>query len=113
MGDETDKASNRRQAVQCRFCGHYYIRPCTASTQAECLNVKLATPLSEPQASIRHHYIPVFYLKRGWRPNLRQLATERANSVRFLRPVEVVSQNTTLPVSFSTNDRFAHRVQSR
>ena len=39
-------------------------------------------------------------------PNLRQLATERANSVRFLRPVEVVSQNTTLPVSFSTNYRF-------
>jgi hypothetical protein len=56
VGDEAEKAGSR-QAVQCRFCGHYYIRPCTASTQAKCLNVKLATPLSEPQASIRHHYI--------------------------------------------------------
>jgi hypothetical protein len=32
------------------------------------------------------------------------LATERANSSRFPRSVEVVSQNATLPVAFSAND---------
>jgi len=53
-----------RSAVTiCEFCGHPYIRPCTAETQAQCLNTKLA---KEPQVSIRHHYIPVFYTKR-WR----------------------------------------------
>jgi hypothetical protein len=61
---ETEKASPRPRTVECEFCGHHYIRPCTAATQAACLNVKLATPKTEPQTSIRHHYIPVFYLKR-------------------------------------------------
>src|ERR1019366_398730 len=32
------------------------------------------------------------------------MATERANSSRFPRSVEVVSQNATLPVAFSAND---------
>jgi hypothetical protein len=35
---------------------------------------------------------------------LRGLATERANSSRFPRSVEVISQNATLPVAFSEND---------
>jgi hypothetical protein len=64
VGQDTIKTSSRPHAVACEFCGHYYIRPCTAATQAECRNVKLATPKTEPQASIRHHYIPVFYLRR-------------------------------------------------
>jgi hypothetical protein len=35
---------------------------------------------------------------------LRGLATERANSSRFPRSVEVFSQNATLPVAFSVID---------
>ena len=35
---------------------------------------------------------------------LRELATARANSSRFLRPPEAFSQNATLPVAFSAND---------
>lgn len=46
---------------KCEFCGHWYIQPCTAETQAACGNTKLAI---KPQVSIRHHYIPVFYTKR-------------------------------------------------
>ncbi|MHC2255737.1 hypothetical protein ACVILK_005429 [Bradyrhizobium embrapense] len=51
----------RSATTRCEFCGHRYIRPCTAEMQAECGNTKLAI---EPQVSIRHHYIPVFYSKR-------------------------------------------------
>jgi hypothetical protein len=51
----------RSATTRCEFCGHWYIQPCTAETQAECGNTKLAI---EPQVSIRHHYIPVFYSKR-------------------------------------------------
>jgi len=54
----------RSAAIRCEFCGHLYIRPCTAETQGECRNTKLATAKPEPQVCIRHHYIPVFYSKR-------------------------------------------------
>ncbi len=99
VGNETDKASNRRQAVQCRFCGHYYIRPCTASTQAECLNVKLATPLSEPQASIRHHYIPVFYLKR-W------CSGDDTKICEYSRPHKAIHDRRIYPVQTGFQDRL-------
>jgi hypothetical protein len=39
----------------------------------------------------------------GYPPNLRELDSERANSLRFSRLGLVISQNATLPVSFSTN----------
>ena len=41
---------------------------------------------------------------RRLRPQLRELATERANSSRFPRPLGAFSQNATLPVAFSVND---------
>jgi hypothetical protein len=60
--DEGARGSMPRYATKiCEFCGHPYIRPCTAETQAACGNVKLA---AEPQVSIRHHYVPVFYTRR-------------------------------------------------
>src|SRR6266700_2576029 len=56
-----------------------------------------------------HHRTPVQNLRRltcksmsvGYCPHLRELATERANSLGFARSVWVVSQNATLPVAFS------------
>lgn len=64
VANDSKTASPRPRTEECEFCGHHYIRPCTAATQADCRNVKLLRPETEPQASIRHHYIPVFYLKR-------------------------------------------------
>lgn len=55
------------RSVLCKFCQHWYIHPCTDATYANCPNIiakqrrKNAPAL---QQSIRHHYIPVFYLKR-------------------------------------------------
>lgn len=96
---ETDKASRRSQPVQCRFCGHDYIRPCTAKTQAECLNVKLKTPLPEPQASIRHHYIPVFYLNR-WRSG------EDKKICEYSRPYKPIYDRRIHPVQTGFQDRL-------
>jgi hypothetical protein len=64
VANDSKTASPRQRTEEYEFCGHHYIRPCTAATQADCRNVKLLRPETEPQASIRHHYIPVFYLKR-------------------------------------------------
>jgi hypothetical protein len=52
----------RPRAVVCDFCGHPYIRPCTAETEAACPNMIAKREVTGgPQQSIRHHYIPVFY----------------------------------------------------
>lgn len=55
----------RPRAVVCSFCGHPYIRPCTAKTEAACPNMiaKRETE-AEAQQSFRHHYIPQFYSGR-------------------------------------------------
>jgi hypothetical protein len=55
----------RPRAVVCDFCGHPYIRPCTAETEAACPNmIAKREATGGPQQSMRHHYIPVFYSKR-------------------------------------------------
>jgi hypothetical protein len=98
VGSETDKASHRQPVVQCRFCGHCYIRPCAATTQAGCLNVKLETPLSQPQASIRLHYIPVFYLNR-WRTGDKKIC-------EYSRPRKAIYDRRIHPVQTGFQDRL-------
>ncbi|MBP0112791.1 DUF4238 domain-containing protein [Bradyrhizobium vignae] len=57
--------ASRPRAVVCDFCGHPYLRPCTAETEASCPNM-IAKRQAEAgeQQSIRHHYIPQFYSRR-------------------------------------------------
>jgi hypothetical protein len=60
-----EASASRPRALVCGFCGHPYIRPCTAETEAACPNMiwKRETDPTTQQ-SIRHHYIPQFYSRR-------------------------------------------------
>src|SRR5258708_495160 len=65
MERKRENSAPRPRAVVCDFCGHPYIRPCTAETEAACPNMIAKRQAADgAQQSIRHHYIPVFYSKR-------------------------------------------------
>jgi hypothetical protein len=94
--EDTRRGPMPRSAVaRCEFCGHLYIRPCTAETQAECGNTKLAT---EPQVSIRHHYIPVFYTKR-W-------CTGDGRLCEYSRPRDKIYDHRVVPKRTGFQDRL-------
>jgi hypothetical protein len=61
-GSTSLTSATRPRAVVCNFCGHPYIRPCTAETEAVCPNMIWLRGVA--QQSIRHHYIPQFYSRR-------------------------------------------------
>jgi hypothetical protein len=90
----------RRRAILCKFCEHWYIRPCTATTQAKCPNMifKRGHSNSSLQASIRHHYIPVFYLKR-WRGNDGRIC-------EFSRPYREIYSRRIYPIQTGFVDRL-------
>jgi len=85
----------RSATIICEFCGHPYIRPCTAETQAVCGNVKLA---AEPQISIRHHYVPVFYTRR-W-------CTSDGRLCEYSRPRDKIYTHRVAPKSTGFQDRL-------
>ncbi|WP_453943788.1 DUF4238 domain-containing protein [Bradyrhizobium sp. USDA 372] len=61
--------------------------------------MKLETPLPEPQASIRHHYIPVFYLNR-WRSGDDKKICE------YSRPHKAIYDRRIHPVQTGFQDRL-------
>jgi hypothetical protein len=100
VGQEAEEVIPRSRAVECEFCGHRYIQPCTAATQAKCPNMiaKLALSNTEPQASIRHHYIPVFYLKR-W-------CSDDDKICEYSRPFKKIHDRRIFPVQTGFLDRL-------
>jgi Protein of unknown function (DUF4238) len=96
---KTDDASAQR-AVLCKFCEHWYIQPCTDSTKANCPNMiaKRARLNGSAQSSTRHHYIPVFYLKR-WRGNDGKIC-------EFSRPYKHIYTKRAYPVQTGFVDRL-------
>jgi Protein of unknown function (DUF4238) len=102
--DESDKADAQtarvgRRAVLCNFCKHWYIHPCTKATQARCPNTIAKRGRSRtPQKSIRHHYIPVFYLKR-WCAEDKRLR-------QFSRPHKPIYAKRIFPVQTGFVDRL-------
>ena len=64
MDPKRESPATRPRAVVCDFCGHPYIRPCTAETGSACPNMLAKRAADGAQQSICHHYIPVFYSKR-------------------------------------------------
>jgi uncharacterized protein DUF4238 len=97
---EVEKVAPRPRAVACDFCGHPYIKPCTAETQAACPNMIAKREVSDTnlQASIRHHYIPVFYSKR-WCSDDRKLC-------QFSRPHNKIHRQRVFPVQTGFLDRL-------
>jgi Protein of unknown function (DUF4238) len=93
-------ADSGHRAVLCKFCEHWYIRPCTDATQAKCPNMiaKRGPTSGAAQASIRHHYIPVFYLKR-WRRDDRKI-------YEFSRRYELIHTKRIYPVQTGFVDRL-------
>jgi hypothetical protein len=87
------------RAVLCNFCKHWYIQPCNKVTQVKCPNMiaKRGQQGSE-QASIRHHYIPVFYLKR-W-------GGEDKKICEFSRPYKLIYTKRIYPVQTGFVDRL-------
>jgi hypothetical protein len=79
----------------CEFCGHPYICPCTAETQAACRNVKLS---EKRQISIRHHYIPVFYTRR-W-------CTSDGRLCEYSRPRDKIYDQRVAPKTTGFQDRL-------
>jgi hypothetical protein len=100
VGEQTEGQAPRPQAVTCEHCGHRYIRPCTAATQAKCPNMiaKRAVSGAGPQASVRHHYIPVFYLKR-WSTDDRKLC-------EYSRPHKTIYTRRIFPVQTGFQNRL-------
>uniref|UniRef100_Q07NQ8 DUF4238 domain-containing protein n=1 Tax=Rhodopseudomonas palustris (strain BisA53) TaxID=316055 RepID=Q07NQ8_RHOP5 len=97
---EIEKVVPRPRAIACDFCGHPYINPCTADVHAACPNMiaKREISFSSPQASIRHHYIPVFYTKR-WCSDDRKLC-------QFSRPYIKIHSQRVFPVQTGFFDRL-------
>jgi hypothetical protein len=97
---EIEKVTPRPRAVACDFCGHHYIKPCTAETQAACPNMiaKREASGSVPQASIRHHYTPVFYSKR-WCSDDDKLCA-------LSRPHKKIHSQRVFPVQTGFQDRL-------
>jgi hypothetical protein len=85
----------RSATTICEFCGHPYIHPCTAETQAACRNVKLS---EKRQVSIRHHYIPVFYTRR-WCTNDGRLC-------EYSRPRDKIHDQRVAPKTTGFQDRL-------
>jgi hypothetical protein len=85
----------RSATTICEFCGHPYICPCTAEKQAACRNVKL---VAERQISIRHHYVPIFYMKR-W-------CTSDGRLCEYSRPREKIYDHRVAPKSTGFQDRL-------
>ena len=100
MEQKSEKVVPRPRAVACDFCGHFYINPCTAETQANCPNMiaKREASGANPQASIRHHYIPVFYSKR-WCSDDRKLC-------EYSRPYKNIYSKRIFPVQTGFLDRL-------
>jgi Protein of unknown function (DUF4238) len=85
----------RSATTLCEFCGHPYICPCTAETQAACRNVKLS---ETRQISIRHRYIPVFYTRR-W-------CTSDGRLCEYSRPRDSIRDQRVAPKSTGFQDRL-------
>jgi hypothetical protein len=85
----------RSATTICEFCGHPYICPCTAETQAACRNVKLS---EKRQVSIRHHYIPVFYTRR-W-------CTSDGRLCEYSRPRDKIYDQRVAPKTTGFQDRL-------
>ena len=88
------------QAVQCEFCKHWYIMPCTDNEQAKCPNVVwlLSQTAVPAQQSFRHHYIPKFYSKRWTGEDLKL--------IEFSRPYEKLQFKKVYPVQTGFAERL-------
>ena len=86
----------RPRAVVCGFCGHPYIRPCTAETEAACPNMIWLRGAA--QQSTRHHYIPQFYLRR-W-------AGDDDKICEFSRPHKNIHRQRVYPIQTGFKDRL-------
>ena len=85
----------RPRAVVCGFCGHPYIQPCTAETEAACPNMIWLRGAA--QQSTRHHYIPQFYLRR-W-------AGDDDKVCEFSRPHKNIYRQRVYPIQTGFKDR--------
>jgi Protein of unknown function (DUF4238) len=88
------------QAIQCEFCKHGYIMPCTDNEQEKCPNmIWLRSQGAVPaQQSFRHHYIPKFYSKR-W-------GGEDFKITEFSRPYKTLQARQVYPVQTGFADRL-------
>lgn len=91
--------ASRPRAVVCSFCGHPYLRPCTAEMEAACPNM-IAKREAEAgaQQSVRHHYIPQFYSKR-W-------AGDDGRICEFSRPYKNIHRQRVYPKQTGFLDRL-------
>jgi len=88
------------RAIQCDFCKHWYIMPCTDNEQATCPNmIWLRSQAIVPaQQSLRHHYIPQFYSKR-W-------SDQDFKITEFSRPYKKLQSKRVYPVQTGFADRL-------
>lgn len=95
-----DAGTSTQRAILCKFCKHWYIRPCNDATQTKCPNMvaKRKQLNNSAQSSKRHHYIPVFYLKR-WRGNDNKIC-------EFCRPYKSIYTKRIYPVQTGYVDRL-------
>jgi len=89
-------AAARPRAVVCGFCGHPYIRPCNAETEAVCPNMIWLRGAA--QQSIRHHYVPQFYSRR-W-------AGDDGKICEFSRPHKKIHHQRVYPKQTGFQDRL-------
>jgi hypothetical protein len=97
-GPTPPTSTSRSRAVVCDFCGHPYLRPCTAETEASCPNMIWKRGSGGSQQSIRHHYIPIFYSKR-W-------SGDDGKVCEFSRPYKKIYRQRVYPIQTGFKDRL-------